>query len=204
MNESSDNPANLGSFAAPLTVSYENTVDDLIALSKHQLSTDAAFLRRRRGNLIGSLLGVVAAFSYFAWRRYDPRVLIGVGFMGLAVLLWKLLAYRKLTPKLVAKMLRDTPQKNVFCRHTVSISGDGIGEETEGAHNFHTWPTLFRIAITPEHIFVYNTPATAHIIPRRELGDERFAQVSEEIRSIPGANLLLGTDRDAPGVTSSR
>jgi hypothetical protein len=92
--------------------------------------------------------------------------------------------YRRFPRKAVEKLHREKPQKEVFCRHAISITAEGLSEETAESRHFQTWASLHDIAFTPDYIFLYNTPATAHIIPRRELGDADFLKLREEIERV--------------------
>ena len=170
-------------YAHPVNVSYENNFEDMVALTEHQLANHAAYHKRRRWNLYGSPLLLLGVFAYVAHSTHKPAFLIGGVIGALFSFLWSLRAYRHFPRKAVEKLHREKPQKEVFCRHTITISPDGFSEETAESRHFHTWNALFDIAFTPDYIFVYNTPATAHIIPRRELGDAQFQQVSDEIRN---------------------
>lgn len=173
-----------------MNVSYENNLEDMVALTRHQLSTDAAYNRCRRWNLYGSplfLLNLFGIFAYLAPSRHKIAFLAGGVIGALASLLWALHTYRDFARKAVQKLNREKPQKGVFCHHTITISADGLSEQTAESRGFHTWRALFDIAFTPDHIFLYNTPVTAYIIPRRELGDAQFREVSDELRRLRSA-----------------
>lgn len=165
-----------------MNVSYENNFEDMVALTEYQLSNHAEYHKRRRWNHYGSPLLLLGVFAYVALATHKAVFLIGGVFGALFSFLWSLRAYRHFPRKAVEKLQREKPQKEVLCRHTITISPGGFSEETAESRHFHTWNALFEIAFTPDHIFVYNTPATAHIIPRRELGDAQFQQLSDEIR----------------------
>jgi hypothetical protein len=165
-----------------MNVSYENNFDDMVALTAHQLSNSVPYHKRRRWDLYGSPLFLLAAFSFFAYVSHKPGFYFGGVIGALASFLWSFRAHRHFPRKAVEKLHREKPQKEVFCRHTITISSDGLTEETAESRHFHTWNALYDIAYTPDYVFVFNTPATAHIIPRRELGDERFREVRDEIR----------------------
>ena len=165
-----------------MQISYENNAEDIIAFTTHQLETNSAYKKRRTWHLIGSPLLILSCFVIFGVVAGNPASLIG-GIVGaLFLFFWYWRAYRNYPRKAVVKMQKNKPQKELFCRHTVIITPEGISEQTSESQNFHTWNALVEIAHTPEYIFVYNTPATAHVIPLRELGDTLFQQVREEIR----------------------
>ena len=166
-----------------MEVSYNNNLEDMVALSEHCLAQNAAYKKRRRWNLYGSPLLPFCVFAYVAYSTNKPAGYV-FGIVASALTFFGTLrAYRNFPRKAVEKLQREKPQKEVVCRHTVTISPDGLSEYTEGSRHFLTWGALFDVAFTPDYIYVFNTSATAYIIPRRELGDERFQQVADEIRS---------------------
>lgn len=166
-----------------MTVSFENNFEDMVALTEHLLSKNASFHKRRRWTLYGIPVSFLVAFAFFGYSAHDP----GLYFAGICAatfsFLWSLNFYRNFPRKSLEKFHRTHPQKEVFCRHTITISRDGFSEETAGSKNFHTWDALFDIEFTPDYIFVLTNPAIAHIIPRRELGDMLFQQVCDEIKN---------------------
>ena len=165
-----------------MQISYENNIEDIVALTTHQLETNSAYKKRRTWYIIGSPLLILFCFVVFGVVAGKPPYIIG-GIVGaLFSFVWYWRAYRNYPRKAVEQMLKNKPQKELFCRHTVTITPEGITEQTLESQNFHTWNALVEVAHTPEYIFVYNTPATAHVIPLRELGDTLFQQVMDEIR----------------------
>jgi hypothetical protein len=173
--------------AHPVNVSYENTLEDMVALAEHQLSTNAAYHKRRLWNLYGSPLLLLGLFAYIAHITQKPAFLVGGMIGALFSFLWSRRGYRHFPRKAVERLHREKPQKEVFCRHTITVSPEGFTEETAESRHFHRWTALYDIAFTPGYIFVYNTPATAHIVPRREIGDEQFEQLINEIRKSRNA-----------------
>jgi YcxB-like protein len=167
-----------------MEVSYQNILEDVVALTEHQLSTNGAYHKRRYWNLYGSPIFVFVVFVYMAYHTHE-LVFVIAGLAGaLAAFIWALCAYHNFPRKAVEKLQRDKPQKEVFCGHTVTVSPEGFSAHTAESRSFQTWSALYEIAFTPDYIFVYDTPATAHIIPRRELGDTQFKQFSDEIQSV--------------------
>jgi len=170
-----------------MQLSYENNVDDIVALTTHQLETNSAYKKRRTWYIIGSPLLILFGFIGYAVVAKKPAYITG-GIVGaLFSFVWYWRAYRNYPRKAVEQMLKNKPQKELFCRHTVKIAPEGITEQTPESQSFQTWNALVDIAHTPEYIFVYVTPATAHIIPLRELGDTLFQQVGDEIRKNKNA-----------------
>jgi len=170
-----------------MEVSYENTFDDMVALTEHQISASAAYQKRRRWTLYGSPVLLLVGFTYLGYSTQKPALVVGGVVGALFLFFWSLRAYRNFARKAVEKLHREKPQKEVFCRHNIAVSVEGFSEHTAESRHSHTWRSLFDVVFTPDYIFVYDTPATAHIIPRRELGDARFQQLRDEIERVRNA-----------------
>jgi hypothetical protein len=165
-----------------MQISYENNVDDIVALTAHQLETNSAYKKRRTWYIIGSPLLILLCFIGYAVLAEKYAYIAGGIAGALFSFVWYWRAYRNYPRKAVEQMLKNRPQKELFCRHTVTITNEGISEQTPESQCFQTWNALVDVAYTPGFIFVYVTPATAHIFPQRELGETLFQQVAEEIR----------------------
>ena len=170
-----------------MEVSYENTFDDMVALTEHQIANSAAYQNQRRWVVYGGPLLFLLMFAYVGRATDRPSLLWGGALGACFLFVWFLRLYRRFPRRAVEKLHREKPQKEVFCRHTLRITEEGLSEATAESRHFHTWASLHDIAFTPDHIFVYNTPATAHIIPRRELGDTAFLKLREEIERVRNA-----------------
>jgi hypothetical protein len=160
--------------------SYENNVGDSIAFMRHHLATDPDFKKRRILNLYIYPIVIFVAISVFAVVNKDLAAVIG-GIVGaLIAYSWNWLSYRRYDRKLV-KHIESRVIKEVHCLHTVTINSEGVTEKTVESQNFQTWSAVTRVVFTPEYIYVYNSPITAHTIPLRELGEALFQQVAAEI-----------------------
>lgn len=169
-----------------MEISFENKEDDIIALLHHQLDTNSDFKKRKFLNMVVTPLLILSALTVYAIAKKE-LVSIVAGILGASItFLWYWRAYRVYYRKLLNN-IKQKPQKEVLCRHTATITPEGFTEKTAESQNFQSWKAVVDVAFTPEHIFVYNTPITAHVIPRRELGDTLFQQAGDEIRKYKNA-----------------
>ncbi len=152
-----------------MEVRYTNTKDDLVAFNNHHLANNKAYQRRKFINLYITPLILLLAFSILALSSDRVSFYIGGVVGSLASYLWSILAYKR-----YAKKCADVFQKEVYCEHTVIISETGVSESTENSNCYFDWSAIDRIEGNDEYIFIYNTPATAFVIPKRELGEEAF------------------------------
>lgn len=163
-----------------MELSYENNVNDSIALFRHHLTTNPDIKKRRFLKLYVTPLIIFTGITLFAIANKDPYIITGGIVFALIAYLWCWFAFYRYDRKVV-KEITQRANPLFHCRHTVTISTEGFTEKTAETHFFQTWKSVTSVAFTPDYIFVYNTPATAHVIPLRELGDTLFQQVSDEI-----------------------
>jgi len=163
-----------------MELSYENNVGDSVALMRYQLATDPDFKKRKRLNLYIYPLIILAGLSMLSVINKEFAGVIGGIIGALIAYVWNWCAYRHHERKL-EKHIRGREQKEVYCRHTVTIASEGITEKTAESQNFHSWKAVTRVSFTPDFIYVFNTPVTAHIIPLREVGEAVFQQAAAEI-----------------------
>jgi hypothetical protein len=169
-----------------MEISYENNESDSIAFMRHHLATDPDFNKRRILNLYVYPIVIFVAISVFAVVNKDFAAVIG-GIVGaLIAYTWNWWGYRRYDRKLV-KHIQSRVIKEVHCIHTVTINAEGFTEKTAESQNFQTWNAITRVVFTPEYIYVYNSPITAHTIPLRELGETVFQQVAADIRKYRNA-----------------
>lgn len=164
-----------------MELSYENNLGDSIAFMRYHLETDPEFKKRRTLNLYVYPTVIFVGISLFAVVNKEFAAVIGGVVGALIAFVWNWCCYRRYDRKLV-KHIQSRVLKEFHCLHTVTITPEGVTEKTAESQNYQTWKAVARVAITPEYIYVYNTPITAHVIPLRELGDTVFQQVAAEIR----------------------
>jgi len=174
-----------------MEISFENNVDDIIALTRRTLETNSTYKRGRISYIYGSPLLILLIFTVYAYVGKQPAYITGGIVAAVFSFVWYWYFYRNYPRKAVEKMQKDKPQKDVFCRHEVTITPEGIAERTAETQSFQKWSALLEITYTPEHIFLFTTPATAHVIPLRELGSSLFQQVGDEIRTYSKPNTPL-------------
>jgi hypothetical protein len=171
-----------------MELSYENTLDDVVALLEYQTARSRPYQRRRRMKLywIPILLVLICSFGA-VMRMHQPVLVIIPVLVGIYYHLRYRHLYRKHPRAFVEKQQREKPQQEVLCRHAITVSAEGFSEETPGSRYFHTWQALAGIEFTPDHLFVFQTPAMVAIIPRRELSEVQFHALADELRRLLAA-----------------
>jgi hypothetical protein len=172
-------------------VSYENNLDDLIALNIDLMSNNAQFKKRKFWSLYVTPIFLLFAFSFFAYVTNNPSFYGGAIVGALFSYFWTLYSYKKY-PKKAAKELQ---QKEVFCEHTILVTEDGVRESTDNSENYHKWDAINHISLNDEYIFIYNTPMTAHVIPKRVIGESDFLKIKEKVSVYQTPNKSLKQDK---------
>jgi hypothetical protein len=87
--------------------------------------------------------------------------------LGLSVL-WILAIrryYRWKTGFRVAKMYSEGENKAQLTRHTLTLSEEGISDQTEFSSSVTKWPAVNKVVEDGERIYVYVSAVSAHVIP---------------------------------------
>lgn len=162
-----------------MQISYINNLDDLRALSEDALSSNAHWARKKAWSIYYSPLIILVASFLLAYFLNKPAF-YGGGIGGaLFSSIWSYFIYKNY-PK---KMAKDIEQKEAFCEHTLSLSADGVRDKTANSESFNTWNSLAKITSNENYVFIYNTPVTAYIIPKREIGEQLFQDVKNKIKA---------------------
>jgi amino acid transporter len=112
--------------------------------------------------------------------------------IGLVEILMALLAL-SYTPILTAYSIWISRRRNKLKQGPFTYSFDSEGMHTSGAAFKQTilWTAIPRVRRSRQFLFVFIAPATAHIIPLREISDPRFF---DDLRSIAGGRTDFGQE----------
>jgi hypothetical protein len=62
--------------------------------------------------------------------------------------------------------------KTVLTDHTLTLSDDGLAEQTPFNTTVHKWSAVQKVGRTKKHLFVYVAQHSAHVIPRRAVSTD--------------------------------
>jgi len=159
-------------------VVYENNLDDLIALNTDLLSNNIQFKKIRLWRLYASPLFLLFSFSFFAYVTNHPSFYWGAVAGALLSFFLTFYAYKNY-PKKAAK---QTEQKEVLCQHIITVTAGGVRENTENSEGYHKWQAINNVSINDDYVFIYTTGVTAHVIPKRVLGENYFIKFKQQVR----------------------
>lgn len=163
-----------------MEVEYELTRDDLFAFQWRAAYTSAA-ARRRRRKVYATWFLALLIFAVVPAIGSDGFVLARVrfGFLLIAfpvvtVVQWVL--ERRLMRKAILHLLRqEKPERGHLGRHHVALTESGVLEQTAVGESRTSWAGVDRVEQDPHYIFIYTSPAGAHVVPKRAFGNAQEA-----------------------------
>lgn len=181
--------------SAPLEVEYVLTPDDLHAFQLRAVQRSPIAKRSRRNMYIGLFLAIVI-LSIVPAIGSDGFVIarVSVGFIVItfavvALLTW--LIEKRMTHSAIRQLVKEEkPDKGQLGRHTVKLEEAGVVASTEVGEQRTAWRGIDRVEQDPKYIFIYTTPAAAHVIPKRAFASpsdaEKFCELATVRRNAAG------------------
>ncbi len=194
-------------------VEFENDIDDALAFQAHYMQTSPYFRgRNRRSTIIMPLAVVMIAFSFFftdpaPWREQIPWFLIWLGFFA-PLYLFLRVRRKRAGLNLMRKLMSDGANRSYFSRKRLTIKKEGLRSESAVGDGFLKWEGIEGVVRTAEHLFVYETSASATIIPRRAFSNaaefEEFATAAERFHQAVSPGPCRKCGYDLVGNTSGK
>jgi hypothetical protein len=169
----------------PMEVEYEITRDDLFAFQWRAAFDSPRGRRIRRWSYLGWLLAVVLfAFVPAIGPHGITLSRVSVTFIVVAFAIGALLQWTletRLMRFLIRRLLRDEkPERGQLGVHRLALDEEGVVERTAVNESRTTWAGVDRVEQDADYIFIYSSPAAAHVVPRRAFGDLQRAQAFHE------------------------
>jgi hypothetical protein len=164
-----------------LEVEYELTREDLYAFQWRGVFESPRGRRARRTAYLGWLLAVVL-FAIVPAIGADGFTVsrVSFGFIVIALpvaFLFQWCLERWLVRRAIRQLLEDErPDRGQLGRHRLVLGEDGLSESTAVGESRTTWAGVDRVEQSPDYIFIYTTPAAAHVIPKRAFTDPEQAE----------------------------
>ena len=164
-----------------MEVDYEITREDLYAFQWR-----AAFQspRGRRARRVAYLLWLIAILLLaiipaigphgIAWSQVSLRFIVTS--LAIAYLLqWCL--DRWLLRHVIRQMLKDErPDRGQLGRHRLVLDEEGLTETTAVGQSRTRWAGVDRVEQSDDYIYIYTSPAAAHVVPRRAFSSAEAAE----------------------------
>jgi hypothetical protein len=171
-----------------MEVEYELTPDDLYAFQWRAAFDSPLSKRTARKVFFGWFLAVLLV-SLLPAIGPDGFVISRMNFTFLViafpvVILIQRFLERRLMRGAIRRLLQDEkPGRGQLGKHKVVLTEGGVVESTAVGESRISWAGVHRIEQNPQYIFIYTSPAAAHLIPKRAFRDmqeaEDFYQLSE-------------------------
>ena len=101
---------------------------------------------------------------------------------------------RLLVRRAILQLLKDEkPGKGQLGKHRIVLSEDGVAESTAVGESRTSWAGVDRVEQNPDYIFIYTSPAAAHLIPKRAFRNLQEAEAFYQ---------LAGPERGGRGMTA--
>ena len=178
-----------------MEVEYELILDDLYAFQWRGVFVTPRGRRvRRTVNLLWVL--AVLLFAIVPAIGADGFAISRVSFTFIVVaipitFLFQWCLDRWLVRRVILRLLKDEkPGKGQLGRHRIVVSQEGLIESTAVGESRTSWGGVDRIEQDPHYIFIYTSPAAAHVIPKRAFRDpeeaDAFYQLSRAGKEAAG------------------
>jgi hypothetical protein len=178
-----------------MQVDYELTGDDLYAFQLRALHKSPIVKRSRRNMYVGVILAlliltIVPAIGSdgFVFSR------VSIGFIAIPLVIVVALTWlieKPMARKAIRQIVQqEKPDKGQLGRHTVKLEETGVVESTAVAEQRISWAGIDRVEHDPDYIYIYTTPMSALVIPKRAFTSsveaEKFHDLAAGRRNAAG------------------
>jgi hypothetical protein len=182
--------------SAMITISFNLTKDDVLALACHYYATSSTVRKNRMAAQVSAFLifasaGLLVICSSDRLRPVGVILLVCAGLSAACVPSW----YRSNLRKTAEKMIEESSYRKAFGSYTLALSEEGLASTSPiGAGNY-TWGAIDRVALTPEHLFIFLVGHQGFAIPRSQVSDSKIQEVKAFAEShVRSAELGAGPD----------
>jgi hypothetical protein len=155
-----------------MEVEYELTLDDLYAFQWRAVFASPLGRRSTRKVYILWFLALLL-FAILPAIGPDGFVISRVNFTFLIIAFPIVIVVQRYLERwlmrraLLRLLQQEKPGRGLLGRHRVVLTESGVVESTAVGESRTLWVGVDRIEQDPQYIFIYTTPAAAHVIPKR-------------------------------------
>jgi len=88
-------------------------------------------------------------------------------------------------------MIEETSYQKAFGNYTLALTEAGLASTSPTGAGNYTWEAVDRVALTPEHLFIFLVGPQGFAIPRSQVSDSNI----EEVKTFAESH-LRNTKRD--------
>lgn len=165
-----------------MEVEYQLTHDDLYAFQWRAVFESPRGRRARRLVYLGWLLAIVLyAFVPAIGPHGITLSRVSLTFIVTSMLIVSVLQWsldRWLVRRAIRQLLKDErPDRGQLGRHRLILDEDGLTESTAVGESRTRWAGVDRVEQNREYIYIYTSPAAAHVVPKRAFSTPEQAEV---------------------------
>jgi len=186
----------------PLRVEYDFTLEDALAFNEYHFRCSPAGRKARLRHTFlppAVWMGLAAIFETFT--RGDANHSFALALAAVSGM-WLLTAPLFLTRQIrrsVKTMYGEGRNRGLLGRHVMTVTAEGVADEGPGTRTQTRWESIERIAVGPEHVFIYLNAVAAHVVPARAFPDhEGFERFVETVRKTATSAAERRAKEDAP------
>ena len=167
-----------------ITVSFNLTKDDVLALACYYHSTSATVTKGRLTLQVASC-ALLAGIGLVMVCQSDELPYVGAGLLvcaGLAIVFvprW----HRSALRRTAEKMFAESSYQEAFGGYTLALSDAGIASTSPIGEAKYTWRAVDRVSLTPEHLFIFLVGASGFAIPRSQVPDATIQEMKAFVES---------------------
>ncbi len=153
-----------------MTLTYDFTLDDLVAFNRHHLRHSPSHKRTR---FFVRVLFIPMAAIPVVLRLLQGQDVLGLTLtMGVIAVIW-FFAYPPIFDRRVESQIRralnEGSNRGLVGEHTLTITPEGLRSTSPGGDSFYKWASVEKVEQTESYIFVYVASVQAIVIPKQTL-----------------------------------
>jgi len=159
-----------------MKIEYEIDMNDIMQFQKYHLNNSQQMKKQILAVRLFIPIIIIGIFIAFKIGSESIIDLIKNYYMLFVVMILWFFLYPIIAKssifRLGKKYYLEGKNKEVLCKHKITIGKNKITEETKNSKNEHTWDGIEKIVYTNDYIFIYTSALTAHVVPIRVFKNE--------------------------------
>lgn len=175
-----------------MNASFEITRHDLAALIEFHQGTSPVARKQKLGCFAIALAGLLMLPVGIVLTSAPPRLQTAINIwpLFLGPILFALFAMpymRWQTRQMSNRLLREGKNSRFYGHCELTIDSDGLTETRPSGVTTRKWSAVERVAVTPQHLFIFTSGTEAYVVPRLAFQTEaEFTTFVERITEHAG------------------
>lgn len=150
-----------------MNIEYRNTAEDLLHLNLYHFQQSPALRRKRFLFRFGfPIVLVIGIIILKLTANISILIMLPVGFVIVFWVAYMPRVLRSNVTKQVKKLYNKDLVKDTVCKHRLSLTPDGITDNTELKKIKTPWADVHKMVVTDRYLFIYIAEESAYIIPK--------------------------------------